>query len=230
MLKDIGNENTEVSKLYKEMATEDKVNVMFSVARTQGGISEVTFHVPEGKLEGTHTFRLVKEQDNVNTSFVRTQYDMDMRHYYRSVNKRPDVKINKGLRAFEDKDEFSASIAEFIKEVQTYSKANGARRGVRLIGANSADEALGHSKALSDLFSSNRAKIWLRDERNFAPDAYSLTTRDLFQELNIAHGAIVIDDHTYKAIENIVGELQHRLNNAVYEVAAFNGNKKYITK
>ena len=230
MLKDIGNENTQVSKLYKEMATEDKVNVMFSVARTQGGISEVTFHVPEGKLEGTHTFRLVKEQDNVNTSFVRTQYDMDMRHYYRSVNKRPDVKINKGLRAFEDKDEFSASVAEFIKEIQTYSKANGAQRGVRLIGANSADEALGHSKALSDLFSSNRAKIWLRDERNFAPDAYSLTTRDLFQELNISHGAIVIDDHTYKAIENIVGELQHRLNNAVYEVAAFNGNKKYVTK
>ena len=230
MLKDVSNENTKVSKLYKEMATEDKVNVMFSVARTQGGISEVTFHVPEGKLEGTHTFRLVKEQDNVNTSFVRTYYDMDMRHYYRSVNKRPDIKINKSLKAFEDKDEFSASIAEFIKEVQTYSKANGAQRGVRLIGANSADEALGHSKALSDLFSSNRAKIWLRDERNFAPDAYSLTTRDLFQELNVAQGAIVIDDYTYKAVKNIVEELQHRLNNAVYEVAAFNGNKKYITK
>ena len=230
MLKEINDENTEVSKLYKEMTTEDKVNITFSVARTQGGISEVTFHVPEGKLEGTHTFRLAKEQDNVNTSFVRTNYDMDMRHYYRSVNKRPDVKLNSGLKIFEDKDEFSANIAQFIKEIQTYAKANGAQRSVRLIGANSSEEALGHSKALSDLFSSNRAKIWLRDERNFAPDAYSLTTRDLLQELNIAHGAVVIDDHTYKAVENIVKELQHRLNNAVYEVATFNGDKKYVAE
>ena len=228
MLKEINNENTELSKLYKEMATEDKVNVTFSVARTQGGISEVTFHVPEGKLEGTHTFRLAGVQDDVNVSFVKTQYDMDMKHYYRSVNKRPDVKVNKGLHVFENRDEFSANIAQFIKEVQTYSKANGAQRGVRLIGANSAEEALGHSKALSDLFSSNRAKIWLRDERNFAPDAYSLTTRDLLQELNVTKGAIVIDDYTYKSIENMVKELQQRLNNAVYEVAVFNGNKKYI--
>ena len=230
MMKEINNENTELSKLYKEMATEDKVNVTFSVARTQGGISEVTFHVPEGKLEGTHTFRLASAKDDVNVPFVKSQYDMDMKHYYSAVNKRPDIKVNKGLRVFENRDEFSANVAQFVKEVQTYSKANGAQRGVRLIGANSADEALGHSKALSDLFSSNRAKIWLRDERNFAPDAYSLTTRDLLQELNVTKGAIVIDDYTYKSVENIVKELQHRLNNAVYEVATFNGNKKYMTK
>ena len=222
MMKELNNENTELSKLYKGMATEDKVNVTFSVARTQGGISEVTFHVPEGKLEGTHTFRLAKAKDDVNTAFVRSQYDMDMRHYYRSVNKRPDIKVNKGLRVFDNQEEFSANIAQFIKEIQTYSKANGAQRGVRLIGANSSNEALGHSKALSDLFSSNKAKVWLRDERNVAPDAYSLTTRDLFQELNIARGAIVIDDYTYKAVENIVSELKRRLDNSLYEIVTFN--------
>ena len=219
MLEAVQDEHNSLNKIYTELTDGDDVNVLFSLARTQDGVSEITFHVNESDLAGTHTFRLKDAQDNVSKSFVKEQYDMDMDDYYKSTSKRADVETNKGLQVYDNIELFAANVADFIKEIQQYGKANGAQRNVRLIGANSAAENLGQSEALSRLFASNRAKIWLREEATYAPDAYSLTTRDLLQHLNYKEGAVIIDDATYRVVANMVEELQNRLRNATFEVA-----------
>ena len=219
MLEAVQDEHSSLNKIYTELTDGDDVNVLFSLARTQDGVSEITFHVNESDLAGTHTFRLKDAQDNVSKSFVKEQYDMDMDDYYKSTSKRADVETNKGLQVYDNIELFAANVADFIKEIQQYGKANGAQRNVRLIGANSAAENLGQSEALSKLFASNRAKIWLREEATYAPDAYSLTTRDLLQHLNYKEGAVIIDDATYRVVANMVEELQNRLRNATFEVA-----------
>lgn len=222
MLEAVQDEHSSLNKIYTELTDGDAVNVLFSLARTQDGVSEITFHVDEGNLAGTHTFRLKDAQDNVSKSFVKEQYDMDMDDYYKSTSKRADAETNKGLQVYDNTEVFAANVADFVKEIQQYGKANGAQRNVRLIGANSAAENLGQSEALSKLFSSNRAKIWLREEATYAPDAYSLTTRDLLQHLNYKEGAVIIDDAAYRVVANMVDELQNRLRNATFEVAVKN--------
>lgn len=224
MLDAVQEEHSSLNKIYTELTDDDDVNVLFSLARTQDGVSEITFHVNEGGLAGTHTFRLKDAQDNVSKSFVKEQYDMDMDDYYKSTSKRANAETNKGLQVYDSTEVFAADVANFVKEIQQYGKANGAQRNVRLIGANSAAENLGQSDALSKLFSSNRAKIWLREEATYAPDAYSLTTRDLLQHLNYKEGAVIIDDATYRIVANMVDELQNRLRNATFEVAVKNAD------
>ena len=220
MLTELQDDTSEFTQAYKETVTQDKINVLFSVARTPTGIDEIAFYIPEGKLKGLHTFRHRVADNFMTEEFAQNTYGISLAEYTKLRNARKGVDTTTyvdattKVRTYINKEKFDAELIKFLREIQTQGLEQGARKGVLLLGHNSASEYLQHSKALSDILSTNYSKVYLKETvLNSVPDSYSVFTKDISQIMNGKHGGILISDETYAAVEAVIKHAKQLLDN-----------------